>query len=509
VKYDLLTEPWLPALTVDGRPVQVGLLELFARAHELKTLVLETPDVTSGVYRMLLAILHRAYDGPRDLSQWRKIWAGKRFDTVRTEAYLSKWCDRFDLWDPKHPFQQDPSPPLDEFDSVSRLFFEKAQGNNPTLFDHTTDEDRRTIDASSAARRLLGVQVMSLGGRIPGASASALAGLFATSVTFLFFGETLFESLMLNLLVNDGKRPIPSNQSDAPSWEFPVAEAEERAPNGYLELLTWRPRRYRLVPADAQGTSVAGVVPAGEASRYQTEKVRDPYAAYRVSKEKGFLPLKVDIERALWRDSLPFFAGEGEWGLPPLNVSQVATLVASGDLDRGRLFKLVACGFATDQQRKHLGRIETIPIPAALLATAGAIPVIRSALDRATEVDRAFKTAAFLAARHSLSTGERSPDTEEVSKLAEATGARPVYWAEAGAAFPKLLLDLAAARPDAELAWEQALTKAARRAFDTVEVKLGAAARGLKAVTIGRAALHQRLAEVFPKPESLEEANPA
>lgn len=508
MKYDLLTEPWLPALDLEGRPVNVGLLELFARAHELKALVLETPDVTSGVYRMLLAILHRAYEGPKSLKDWHTLWDARAFEETKTRGYLEKWRDRFDLWDSKHPFLQDPKPAIDEFESISRLFVEHAQGNNPTLFDHTLDEARPTIDAASAARRLIGSQVMALGGRIAGSAESALAGPFATSVTFLLLGDSVFETLVLNLLVYDGKRPIPSSASDAPSWEQDIASAGARAPAGHLDLMTWRPRRFRLVPADPAGRTVTGVVPAGEASRLEAEEVRDPFAAYRVSETAGFLPLRIDPDRALWRDSLPFFAGDGEWGRIALNLEQVGTLVAEGVLPRQALFRVMACGFATDKAKKRLGRIETIPIPAALFAKPGTIPLIRAALERATETDGAVRSASFVAAKHSLSTGERNPDTDEARDLANATGSSAVYWAEAGAAFPGFLIALANETPDADLDWERTLERAARRAFKTVDVKLGASARGLKAITLGRAALHRRLLEIFPKPEAPQEAHP-
>lgn len=506
MKYDLLTEPWLFAFDRDGRTVSVGLLELFARAHELKTLVLETPDVTAGVYRMLLAILHRAYDGPKNLKvEWRAIWKAKRFESRRIAAYLEEWRQRFDLWDTKHPFLQDPRLSIDEFESVSRLFVEHAQGNNPTLFDHTLDDDRPVIDSATAARRLVGAQLMALGGRIAGSAQSALAGPFATSVTFLLLGDSVFETLALNLLVNDGKSPIPSGAKDAPSWEQNIASARARAPYGHLDLLTWRPRRYRLVPADDFGRVIKGVVPGGEASRLETEDLRDPFAAYRVSDSVGLLPLRVDPERAMWRDSLPFFAGDGEWGRIPLNLSQTAALVAQGDLNRSHLLQVLACGFATDKAKKRLGRVETIPIPATLLDAPGAIPVIRWAIERSTDVGEALNSAAFLAACHALSTGDRSPDKNEASELAKATGAAAVYWSEAGSSFPRLLSNLANGSADTEPAWERALKRSAWRGFTPVEIKLGAAARSLKAITLGRVLLQQRLAAIFPKPEGPQE----
>lgn len=510
MKYDLLTEPWLPVADRKGQQSMVGLLALFERAHELRTLVLETPDVTAGVYRMLLAILHRAYDGPKDLKrEWRAIWTAKRFDMKRVGRYLDEWRARFDLWDKKHPFLQDPRIDIDEYESVSRLFVENAQGNNPTLFDHTLDDDRPEIDSSTAARRLIGSQLMALGGRIAGAAASALGNPFATSVTFLVLGDTVFETLCLNLVVYDGHLPIPSSSKDAPCWERDIQRSGERLHAGHLDLMTWRPRRYRLVAADTEGTRVRGVVPAGEADRFEgTEGFRDPFAAYRVSESVGLLPLRIDPDRALWRDSLPFFAGDGAWGRVPAGISQVGTLVREGILPRGQLLRVMAAGFATDKAKKRLGRIETIPIPAALLASPQVVPIIESSILRTTEVDQAVNSAAFTSARHSLSTGERTPDTNEAAGLANATCARAVFWSEAGAAFPQLLIDLASNHPDPEGRWEAALRAAAKRAFHCVEVKLGASARGFKALTLGQQTLHRRLKEIFPVPDVQEASSP-
>lgn len=509
--YDLLIEPWIPVQTPTGQTEHVGLLDLFRRAHELKALLPETPDIASGLYRMLLAILHRAYDGPRNLKkEWRAIWDHGRFDGDRIGPYLTKWRSRFDLWDSNHPFLQDPTIPLDpseDADSVSRLFVERAQGNNPTLFDHTLDEERPVIDTATAARRLIGSQTMALGGRIAGAAASALANPFAASVTFIVLGDTLFHTLALNLLVYDGKQPIPSSAKDLPSWERDIAEAKSRGAEGYLDLVTWRPRRYRLVPGDGAGRTVAGVIAAGEADRFVAEEVRDPFAAYRVSESAGYLPLRMDPDRALWRDSFPFFAGDGDWGRTPANINQAGSLVVDGVIPRSQLLRVMAVGFATDKAKKRMGRSETLPIPAGLLADPGTVPMVQQALIRSDEVGKALRSSAFVAARSSLAAGERTPDTSEIGKLADSAGSQAVYWSRAGEAFPKLLLDLAAARPEAERNWNASLRVAAEDGFRCVEVKLGASSRGYKAVTLGRTALTRRLFEVLPIPER-QEATP-
>ncbi len=503
--YDLLTEPWIPVQSPTGGTGYVGLLDLFRRAHELKALLPETPDIASGLYRMLLAILHRAYDGPRNLRKdWRAIWDSGRFDGDRVGPYLTKWRSRFDLWDAEHPFLQDSAVPADNADSVSRLFVERAQGNNPTLFDHTLDEERPIIDAASAARHLIGSQLMALGGRIAGATASALGNPYATSVTFIVLGDTVFHTLALNLLVYDGTRPIPSSPKDLPSWERDIGESRARGAEGYLDVVTWRPRRYRLVPGDDAGRTVAGVIAAGEADRFVGENFRDPFAAYRVSDSAGYVPLRMDPDRALWRDCLPFFAGDDDRGRTPANIAQAGSLVLDGVIPRNQLLRVTALGFATDKAKKRMGRCETLPIPAGLLAEPGTVPLIQQALTRATEAGKAVSSSAFIAAKHCLSFGERTPDAGEIGKLADSAGSQAVYWSRAGEAFPRLLLDLAAARPEAETHWSASLRAAAEDGFRCVEVKLGASARGYKAVTLGRATLTSRLFEVLPIPDAQE-----
>lgn len=506
--YDLLPEPWIPVLSPTGQTEHVGLLDLFRRAHELKALLPETPDITIGLYRMLLAILHRAYDGPRNLKKdWRAIWDNGRFHQDRIEAYLTKWRSRFDLWDARHPFLQDPDASLDDAVSASRLFVERAQGNNATLFDHTLDERRPVIEVGAAARRLIGSQTVALGGRICGATESAKAHPFATSVMFIVLGETVFQTLALNLLVYDGRLPIPSTPNDVPSWELDIRDARKRAPEGYVDLATLRPRRYRLVPGDVDGRVVVGVVAAGEADRFDAEDCRDPLAGYRRSESEGLVPLRVNPDRALWRDSLPFFAGEQSQELAPANIRQAATLVQDGVIPRHQLLRLMAVGFVTERgkaAKMRMGRSEVLPVPAKLLAEPGTLPMIEQALAQATDTGNAVRSSAFIAAKHSLSTGERSPDKGDVGKLADAVGSQAVYWSRAGEAFPKLLLDLAAARPDAQTRWNAALRAAAEEGFHCVEVKLGASSRGYKAVTLGRVSLTRRLREVLPIPETQE-----
>ncbi len=505
--FNLIDRPWLPAVRRGGNVTLTSLRELFAQAHELERLELESPDVMAGVYRMLLAILHRAYEGPRSRAEWASIWNTRRFDTARVDAYLERWRDRFDLWHPKYPFFQAPAATGEEA-PVSRLFADRAKGNNPTLFDHSLDDGFQAVGADVAARRLIGAQVLALGGRIAGAAKNAVDGPLARGATFLLTGTTLFETLALNLLVWTRSTPVPATAGDVPSWETRPSDVEERPPRGHLDLMTWRPRAYRLVSADPAGLFVRGVLPSGEANRcVRPEGHRDPFMAQRSSQTAGMLDLRIDPARALWRDSLPLFRGDGADGRRPACVEQLATLGRERVVPRHQRVAVSVFGFSTDQAKVELGRVESIPLPVTLLDGAPEpIDALRGALERAEELGKklygaVYKTAELSIAFGSDAEGARQPRKEDVRPIVESTGASEAYWSSLGVAFPAFLLGVAESPDEAASEWIAAIRSAARHGFRRAAVKLGTSARGLKAVAVGEAQLARSLSTLFPKQE--------
>jgi CRISPR system Cascade subunit CasA len=475
----------------------LSLTDFFAHAHEQSRLELESPDIMAGVYRMLLAILHRAYAGPTDLKHWETIWRSGRFDMQRIGDYLSKWESRFDLWDERHPFLQDPNAAGD-IEPIARLFVDKVKGNNATLFDHSLDDVGAVIPIAVAARRLIGAQSFALGGRIAGASSAAVSHPSATIATMLMDGDSMFETLVLNLNVITEQHPIPSTARDAPSWERDIGEATERAESGFLDLLTWRPRRMRLVASQADD-GVQGVLLAGEADRIKrSETFQDPMGAYRSSKTAGFIEVRVDADRAVWRDSHALYAGDSELGRRPTALAQVAKLVMNDVLPKTRRARLIVFGFATDKAKVLLGRVDGLPIPLAVLSNASAHSRVRDALSKADEGSTCVWSALQITAQKSLAMGDRDPDPADVRKIAASTGAREAYWASLGIAFNDFILKLADAPEAASADWETAIKLAAHTAFERAEIKLGASSKGLKAIAMGSDRLRRGLFELFP-----------
>lgn len=69
MKFDLVTEGWLPCLTLDGDIQELSLAEVFTRADRLVGLYDPSPIVTVSLYRLLLAVAHRVF-GPSTNQEW-------------------------------------------------------------------------------------------------------------------------------------------------------------------------------------------------------------------------------------------------------------------------------------------------------------------------------------------------------------------------------------------------------------------------------------------------------
>ena len=117
--FNLIDEPWIPCLRLDGTPVDLSLRDTLAQSHGCRWRSPESPQVTAAIMRLLLAILHRVF-GPADEDAWSELWAAQRFDADALDAYFGKWRHRFDLFDLERPFYQTDHP-RKQFKSIVSL----------------------------------------------------------------------------------------------------------------------------------------------------------------------------------------------------------------------------------------------------------------------------------------------------------------------------------------------------------------------------------------------------
>jgi CRISPR system Cascade subunit CasA len=84
--FNLIGRPFVPCVRLDGQVVEYGLRDVLLKAQEIAELRDGSPLVTVALHRLLLAILHRCYRGPKNSGERMAILKASRFDAERVNA---------------------------------------------------------------------------------------------------------------------------------------------------------------------------------------------------------------------------------------------------------------------------------------------------------------------------------------------------------------------------------------------------------------------------------------
>lgn len=547
--FDLLTEPWIPVLTVDGRPDVVSLRDTLARARDFRRIDAGLPLQTVALYRLHLALLHRALRGPRDAAQ-AADWFLNGFPEAEIEAYLARFGDRFDLFDPRAPFLQVPDLTTEleggkYLSHWTRLSAEEGSANTTSLFNpgnRPAGERRDAISPAEAARRLLEHQTFALGGLIKRFTTAARAAPVATAALFLAEGEDLHETLVLNLVPYSGEMAA----LDAPAWERPALHVDDvrglydpekpRTADGFADRYVWQSRAVRLEREADGGVRFLGfaagvpLLAPGEGTGANV----DPMVARRRGgdpKDQTLYPLKLRREQLLWRDITALLPDPGtesavteEGGVrsvdgePPSILRHAGAVLrqakrAGGPADfRARrrrahpVVPVVAFGQVTDQGKAFTFRQETYTLPEAFVDDPGRFrDEVGEALKDAKLLGDGLRSAVRRLAQEVLGRGgEREPHKDDVSKLAGQLPAEANYWAQLETPFRTYLAALDGDVGAAQAGWRTALARTARSAWATAVVGVGDGATALRAVQKAEGLLLAVLRTLTPSPSQGE-----
>ncbi len=527
--FNLVDLPWIPCIRHDGSAVELSLREVLVQAHQLRELGGESPLVTAALYRLLLAVLHRVF-GPKNPDAWASLWNHGHgpWDEVALDRYFAQWRHRFDLFDARQPFYQAPDDRVRPV-SITTMLPDMSSGNNATLFDHTRDEEIVGLSPAQAARMLIADQNYGLAG-LSGIEDKFTDGPCARGVIFLAQGETLFQSLALNLIsypnAHRGGLYLRDLPQDRPAWEMDDPYLPERnQPIGYLDYLTWQNRRILLFPEETpQGVRVCRIT-RGPGLRL-AEGVTDPMKLYFQPKDpkRPLSPLRFSEDRALWRDSVALFQLHAQGKQVPYVMHWLASLVdpIQGILDRAQTVRYLALGMANNQAKVEFFRAERMPLPLDYLVAGGEelVETLASAIQLAENVGRVLEDAGLwlgvLLLKPDLS-GESLRDAlkdsglrqtrEEANKLARAWGLGRRFWARLEVPFRLLVEALPQETPHeraekSELGrWVETLRNTAWVAFEEVATNLEGNSRALKAAVKARDQLAMGLGYVTKEQE--------
>ncbi len=524
--HDLTTDSWLPVslLQADATGQTTAtwsLRELLIHAHEARGLSEPSPLTFTALIRYLLAILHRATEGPTDEAAWVAMWDRGCFDEVSVNDYLDRWRHRFNLFDAELPFAQAVIPTQGtDISPITRLLPERSSGNNATLFDHSWDADPLVLDSGAAARALLTAQSYAFAGT---------GGMFKDSTMVagycLFLeGQNLFQTLMLNLQRYDPHGLLDTSASlDQPWWESeqdPTIQTTGNRPLGLTDLLTWRARQIHLLPDDDGSVRHC---------RYRQwyalrpGSALDPYKRYAPVQSGenvgNLVPQNFQPDRALWRDSYGFFPPEyhnqklGIDVLRPGIIDWTAQIEFwLGDRDRslvnpdGTAVKptLLATGLVNNQAKIFLWRMDRMPLPLEVLENVGLARLAERAVRRAEEARSCLAKAAKTYAETLLTRDdrERKPNPDDVRREISTLRFLDRYWAALDLLYPNFIRALGTtgdskASEHAFSDWEVWLRQTAAEVFFDATESTNTDSNRWRARAVGIRALNRELKVTF------------
>ena len=355
--FSLLDNPWIPVLRTDGTKDELALRTLLAEADDIIELVGESPTQNFTLIRLLLAILHRAIDGPNDPDEWADLYESGQLPQQEIKSYLNRYEHRFHLFHPGTPFYQvaDLHTAKHEVSTLEKLLADVPAGGQ--LFTGRANDALARISLPEAARWLIQVQGYDISGiktgavgdpRVKGGKGYPIGTGHAGSLGGIYIdGKTLSDTLLLNLVSNkDIGTPVWERE---PHTAAPEGHAEElRTPTGITDLYTWQSRRIRLVRQDDWVTGI--VLSNGDKilpnDTYPLEPMtmwrRSPAQEKKLKRKLVYFPRTHDPHKSLWRSAeslLPIAGQGGSNGSEPAAfespgvVQHLRDRVEDGDLD--------------------------------------------------------------------------------------------------------------------------------------------------------------------------------
>ncbi|MFI6764201.1 type I-E CRISPR-associated protein Cse1/CasA [Streptomyces sp. NPDC050355] len=492
--HDLLTEPdfpvrWAHTARGGGRPPDaVGLRELFLRAHEIAALAIPLAPALSGLYRILYALTARITE--LDVSRnWHaerdRVLESGRFDPVGIDRYFCAYPDRFRLYDPTHPFLQDPrlTKECDKPAGLNKLITTRPSGSNHAWFEHSVDARPHPVSSAQALQHLIVWRYYGPSGRcaartVRGAKeANSTAGPLRSALSYHPLGRTLFETLLAGLPEPDRARQYVRADDLCP-WERDTPTDPltlKGVVTGPMSKLVGHNQHALLLVPGAQG---AQTVNAYITWAYRERIPRDDdYVIWQTSQAGNRYARYADCRRGLWRDldALLLHDPPGvETRRPPVFPTAIDVFEDEEDL------RVQALGIDQEGQAKDRQIVSAITPPVVQLmeerdpVQARLVGDLRLAGERAgRRLDRAVKQAWAL-----FSNASKAED------CAWSATAAAYYWPAAESEFWQRLrqrhFDGAA----------QAFRSTAERIYDQVTQAAAGTARGARACEHARIELY-------------------
>jgi len=441
MSFNLTTEKWIPVVSSDWQRQEVSLIELFETWEQWREIQAENPPTTLALYRLLLAILHRAYLGPTDVDHWLEIGEDNGEEAI---AYLQEFADCFDLLHSEKPFMQDLALSKNE---PSPIYNFSVLQTSATVFSHAHSWSREQVSLGEVSRILVRLQafdVTSLRGFYPPQSKGNRSAANTTTINaanLLIQGKDLKQSLLLNLIRYDPEADEPSavRGEDLPTWEMGyIGTPQKLIPNGFIHYLTY-PWRRLLVFANGECVTQIAITMGDSLPDTISAAQWECHIPYK-QVDKETKPLRLSLNRQLWRDA-DCFLQSSETSNPPRIVNWLAN-IHEGD----RLYFQVF-GFSADKAKPLGWTVEQLAVPRLYLSDRKLWETLKIAIEFAEthrQIFRSFRGSPYYVLAESLNPDSTRGDaiSGQAGQLASSLDGESRYWLTLDRLFPLLLDDL-------------------------------------------------------------------
>lgn len=420
----------------------LSLLDVFKQCRTIRRIEHERPLVVAAVYKFLFAILHRS-SGPSPTSSAHTDSILSRLenglDVGQITEYLQRYHHRFDLFHKDEPFLQVRG--IEEkqwLDPWYRLTAEDGSGNTSALFNPqsrlSAAPDVRFIDVAEAVQLLIAHQQYALGGLIKRITTSSQAAISASAACFIVEGESLLETLLLNSFY----QRADEFASDEALWELQqISRAEIEAqkvttPAGVVSMWTWLSRAILLVPEEHDGRVKIRTMYYAPGLPYDsTGMVKDPCCAYRTTKDGVELPLRVQPDRAMWRNCNTFLPNPVEGLTAPAVIESASALSLNSIFVKKTAtnkWTIRVLGQANDKSKVDLVIDEAYALGEEMWNTQGVVAKIL--FNDMEAIGLAVQQGVYAFASTVLSSDSIPADPDRARQFAMSTGAVERFWWE-------------------------------------------------------------------------------
>jgi CRISPR type I-E-associated protein CasA/Cse1 len=445
--FNLVDEPWIPVRLINEAEGQreLSLLEVFQRCHEIRRIEYDRPLVIASLYKLLFAIHQRSIRPSQNHSERAKrIVQGmaEGLDIEAIEQYLAQYRERFDLFHPLTPAFQVPGIFEPKWkDPWYKLTAEDGSWNTSALSNphkrSLPDAVAVPISPAAAARMLIAHQQYALGGTIKRIITSSQAAINASSAFFIVEGERLLDTLLLNSF----PQASDEYEADKALWELPPYRRPEieaqniKSPRGVVNTWTWLSRAVLFIPEEVNGSTRVRYMFYAPGLPYNTDVViDDPCTAYRKLKDGSYMPLRLQKDKAIWRNCNTFLPNSVDGSKAPYVVKQLFRLYQAPYLPGGThlalrwAIRVIGQSKPPKESKVDLVVDEAYAVGDRMQETEG--QSAKNLFETIDHVGGALHQALLSFGSKVLASDTMKADPERVRQFAESTGALTRYWWE-------------------------------------------------------------------------------